>query len=380
MGRLAQIHFVALFLCLACLLCGDPAATGAPSHDGRTRFGLSGSGARRSADVIVGVCSHLTWYSPSYVRAQLNRIREGGVSWIRDDFSWDRIEHQKGQYDWGPTDRLMTEAALANIRVVGVVTYSPPWERSGPTRASAPRSMRDYAEFARAVVLRYGHNGLFWRANPGLNADPLRAIEVWNEPYGYWYWGTDPSPVEYAEMLRATRAAVPRTSGVQLLGSANLVAYNVDHSSKPWLQRLIAAAPDLKSLVNGFDVHPYPWPRNAGPYAGNSEYSYSSVGIVINALTHADLSAIPIWITEIGWSTAPDVSGSVTEEQQASFIEGAVARARRQWSGRVSHLFLYDWAPSSGTPNLDNNYGLLDAEGTPKPAWWMLVAYLRRAN
>src|SRR6266849_11034849 len=56
--------------------------------------------------------------------ANLREARAGGVTWVREDFPWNYMEPQDGQFVWTYTDGLMRNAAQLGINVLAVVDYS----------------------------------------------------------------------------------------------------------------------------------------------------------------------------------------------------------------------------------------------------------------
>jgi hypothetical protein len=317
--------------------------------------------------------------STNQIEAQFAQIRAGGVSWVRSDLSWAVAEPQDGVFNWAPFDRLMTAASQAGVQVLGILDYSAPWASSDPSGAKnefyPPNNDADFAAYAAAVASRYGSSGSFWKTNPQLKPAPLAALEIWNEPYGSWFWKPGPNPTAYAALVRQTAPAIHVADPkMQVLMSGNLM----NGTQQPWLAQVLAAQPSVGGLVDGLDVHPYPTVRTAGPY-DSSEPVQDSFGQIPLA-RQTELAAgvdLPIWITEIGWSTAPDTPTAVSSQTQATFLTGAVQRAVGEWGTYVPKVFLYGWLRSTGNQgDWDGNLGLLDPSGNLTPAWDQLAQML----
>ena len=328
----------------------------------------------------VGVAvSYDLYQSPvTQIQGGLAQLHAGGVSWIREDLTWAVAEPEPEVFDWAPFDRLLKAAALARVHVLGILDYSAPWASSDPTRDGnafyPPKSDADFASYAAAVISRYGRTGTFWAENPQLTPDPLTALEVWNEPYESWDWKPRPDPVAYAALAsqaaRAIHAVDPHSV---VLMAADLASW--DNGNPPhrhsWLDSLLATDPELARLVNAIAVHPYPAPLNLGPnYRGpHLKASFGRVALIRQAELAAGVR-LPIWITEIGWSTAPDTPQAVSERRQAMYLQDATRRSLGPWGSYVSRIFLFGWFRSSGRRgDLAGNYGLLDPTGVPKRAW-----------
>jgi glycosyl hydrolase family 42 (putative beta-galactosidase) len=323
----------------------------------------------------VGVAGHLMWYSDQ--QTEMSRLRAGGVDWTREDFLWDTIEPSKGSFDWSWPDKLMTSSSRTGMNVLAILDYSAKWASSGPNGDGtyAPRDNAEFAAYAAAIVRRYGSGGSFWSAHPELTPRPLGAVEVWNEPWGHWDWKPNPDPAAYARLARATAEAVKAaTPGVKVLIAGDLLQARTDGKIIPWLANVLTADPGLKSLVDAYSVHPYPYPRELGPFDERPDARWDFRRL---ELIHQVDPTRPLWITEVGWSTAPGVSDAVSEAQQATFVRGAVQRALGEWGGFVERIFVYSWDRSNGTSgDREGNFGLRRSDGSTKPAWSALSALL----
>jgi len=56
----------------------------------------------------------------------LTMISAAGFKWVRQDFFWDRIERQKGQYDWSEFDAFTTALERHGLRPYYILDYSNP--------------------------------------------------------------------------------------------------------------------------------------------------------------------------------------------------------------------------------------------------------------
>ena len=323
----------------------------------------------------VGVAGHLIWYADQ--QSEMTRLRAGGVDWTREDFLWDTIEPTKGSFNWSWPDHLMTSSSKTGMKVLAILDYSAKWASSGPNGDATypPRDPADYAAYAAAVARRYGPGGTFWSAHPELAPQPLTAVEVWNEPWGYWDWKPNPDPAAYARLTKAAAEAVKAANpSVEVLMAGDLLQVRTDGKIVDWLKNVLAAESALKTLVDALSVHPYPYPRDLGPYDDRPDPRWDFRRL---ELIHQTDPGHPIWVTEVGWSTAAGVEDAVSEAKQATYVRGAVERALGQWGSYVERVFVYSWDKSNGTADdREGNYGLRRADGSPKPAWAALTSLL----
>ena len=88
----------------------------------------------------------------------------------------------------------------------------------------------------------------------------------------------------------------------------------------------------------------------------------------------------PIWLTEVGWSTANDdpaygYGKDNSEQDQAQFLSEAFRRVREQYD-YVSHMFVWNLNFQMVVPASDEKYpfGVVRADGSPRPAYEALAA------
>ena len=332
----------------------------------------------------VGVSSHLIWLSESDAQTALAPLVAGGVTWVREDFPWDQLQPSPTGWDWTKSDNLMRAASAAGVNVLAILDYSAPWASSDPTGGGdthyPPSSDAAYANYAHAVVARYGVGGAFWATNPGLRPRPLGAVEIWNEAFGWWNWKPAPDPAAYAALVRAAaagaRAAQP---SIPVLADGDLLEVRQDGAIVGWLDSLLSADPGLASVVSAFAIHPYPDPPSKSPMdtSGDPQWTYSGEVALVRQTEARHGVQTPLWITEIGWTTAPGTPEGVTEAQQARYVTQAVSLGIGEWGAFVQRVFIYSWDESTGTPgDAEGNYGLRRSDGSFKPAWPSLVALI----
>ena len=83
-----------------------------------------------------------------------------------------------------------------------------------------------------------------------------------------------------------------------------------------------------------------------------------------------------IWVTEIGFTTAPSASRTVTETQQAQYVHD-VFRLLREWDLADGMLWFNYKDPAAPDPtDREDWFGLMRGDGSAKPAW---AAFLQEA-
>lgn len=182
-------------------------------------------------------------------------------------------------------------------------------------------------------------------------------VEILNEPYGSWFWGSGANNATNAQafvnIIKATYTAFNNAYGANRpkliadvfawvnpgdpVGSADTFG---------WWQAISAYEPNIMNYLDGCVCHAYGGNGQAGSLSNQVNRSYIQSA-------HA-ATGKPIYITEWGWSTdvgAADISGvsnQISEAQQATNITTEV-----QWCKSTGYVALmtyfqtHDYAPNN---------------------------------
>ncbi len=230
-------------------------------------------------------------------------MQRAGVGSDRFLLIWGDVQPTKGgPYNWGPTDALIGSFAAHGIQVVPDLWRSPPWV-AGPLVAppiDRPEDLKAWQAFLKAAVARYGPDGTYWstdyKKRYGDDAVPLpvHSWQVWNEPNLSKYFAPGPSPSRYARLLAVSHDAIRSEDPNAQIVLAGMPGYG-DVNAWKFLEELYAV-PGVQDDFDAASLHPY------APDVQHLQGEIERVRKVMNE--HGD-QATPLWITEIGWGSAP---------------------------------------------------------------------------
>ena len=319
----------------------------------------------------------LVGMSRADVEERLDVLDAAHTQSIRVDFSWASVQPTSiASWNWGNIDDIVRAAQRRGLAVLPVIGYTPWWAREGDCKGErcAPRDVDEFAVFAAAAAERY--------------ASVVDTWEIWNEPNtGAW---RDVAAVPgYANLLRATYAAIRREqpdAAVLVGGLAPTETIpQVGVAPEDFLAELYHFR--AASSFDGVAVHPYSFPALPGEPEEWSGWSQMlRLREVMVAAGDADKG---VWITEMGAPTGGiGVAATLAERRyalapqyvdealQARTVQATFAAARiLPWVRAVYWYGLVD-LPAEGASN-EGYFGLLHADGTPKPAYG---AWLREVS
>jgi hypothetical protein len=307
--------------------------------------------------------------------AELTRARSLGVRWIREELRWGAIERSPGQYRWERFDALLEAATRARLHVLPLLLGTPSWAGAGPL--ALPRDPAAFGAFAAHAAARYGPGGSFWRAHPRLDARYApQWFELWNEPYTEHYSTDGVDPARYAAMVRsATVDGRAANRATRWLMAADLSYQDAAGTRRNWLDALAAADPGLMRAIDGVAVHPYGFGAPGADDGIPLPFRFDRIDAISDQLTRLGATRVPLWITEIGWSTCDVRPDCGSEYDQAQRIADVFTRVRRRpLSARVRAVFVYHLHDFAGRAADDReaHYGLLRTNGARKPAWGVI--------
>jgi len=279
-------------------------------------------------------------------------MKAAGVQSWRVELAWDLVEPAPGQFNWAPTDRKVLAAARQGIDVLGLALRAPGWANGGGgSPFTPPARTSDYAAYLTALVTRYGPNGSLWLEHPDVARRPVRAWEIWNEPNLKNYFTKQPFAKPYAALLRAAYPAVKAADK----GATVLMASMANYSWRDLAKLLDAPGPRLR-----FDA------AGAHPFSGRPSNAVKIVRLNRRALDKRGYRKVPLWLTELTWSSAKGKKTPLTQNWETTEA-GQASRLRdvfklllaQRRSLRLAKVFWYTWATvDNGSPNSFDYSGL----------------------
>jgi polysaccharide biosynthesis protein PslG len=310
-----------------------------------------------------GLSVDLTWASsPSEQSATEPLIAESGSKWVRMTLNWSDAEPNPGEYNpwWiAQYDNAVTLAQQAGEKIIFVVGASPSWASGSSNTETPPRNPADYATFIHYVASRY--------------AGRVSAWEIWNEENTARFWSTGPSAAQYVALLKAAYPAVKSAdpSAAVLFGGTSLNDYK-------FISEAYAAG--AKGNFDVMAVHPYSC-RAPGTVVrdGNGNVTPDSFlgyrGVHNVMLANGDEK--PIWFTEMGWSSSTGGSCSFGQATQAAYLTEAYKLADQDPYVQVACWYnLRNDYWSHDENSVEAQYGLLNTDFSPKPAYAAFKAYI----
>ena len=287
----------------------------------------------------------------------LGEIQRVGATRIRLDIDWSGVEPQRDKYDWKRTDLIVKAIAEARLNPLVMLGYAPKWAQVPGVATDShgpPANPEEFAQFARAVVQRYGSIVHTW--------------EIWNEPNLAGFWLPEPDAAAYSNLVRVTSAAIK-----QVQPNATVIAGALSSgadSNYGEVDPLTFVADMYKAGARGtFDalsVHPYTFPSLPTDPDPNGTNTFRKIP-QLHRIMEANGDRKDVWITEFGAPTGTNRS-AVTPEGQVDTLAIGIAAARSL--GYVPAIFVYSIRDAGTNPDdLYQNFGLMSKSYVPKPAY-----------
>jgi hypothetical protein len=367
-GRRTFVTSIAVALVLALAGCGGGGDDGPQGSSGSAST-TTGSGLPAT---FVGITApEVLPATDLEVEQALDAQAKAGIKLFRQPFRWEEIEPEKGKFTFEFYDRLVLTAAKYGITVLPII-FSTPEREAAPKKAGAtitdtttmpPRSNEHFASFAATLVQRYGSDGTIWAEHPDVQARPVTAWQVWNEPNLPAYWGGKPSASEYTALLKTAAQAIRSADPKAEILTGGIPNSKIGQPLLDFVRAMMKAG-----AAGSFDtlaVH---------PYAADAAAVLSGARQAREIAERAGADDVSVWITEIGWAAGgPGSSFTVSEAEQARLVadlyKQAAAGARQL---KLRGVIYYAWRDSPVYPGGEDFWGLhtglVKRDNSVKPA------------
>jgi hypothetical protein len=290
---------------------------------------------------------------------------ELGMPIRRFPVAWGNVEPNPGTWNWASYDADYRAMQADGLSPLVVAVGAPCWATA--SQASCQRGLRrppdpahdgDWAEYVRRLAARY---------------PSAVGVEIWNEPNIVPYFRPRPDPVRYVALLEAGYGAVKSVNPAMPVISAGLFpsaqSGSFGMADAQFLAGMYAAG--AGGSMDGIGAHPY-------PFGVGQTYDVNAMKADVERLRSVRDSAgdrsTPIWITEMGVSTAsapgyPAGESEQGQEDDLLSMVGAVLDDGKIPVALIHRLVDTPYNPAGGALALvEAGFGVFRADGSPKAA------------
>jgi len=229
--------------------------------------------------------------------------------------TWSFLEPRKGEWHFGPLDRLVLLAADHGVNVTLTFGRTPPWasSASGPgidpkkSETAPPASLDDWRDFVRKVATRY--------------KGKIHAYEMWNEPNLAQFYTGDVRTL--VSMTREASQIIHSVDPSALVVSPSPTA----DSGLSWLREFLAEGGGQYVDIIGYHLYVIPDPPE----------KIAALAEGVKSVLAEEHVNRPLWNTETGWSK-PKVFAS--DYEASSYIARALLLA---WTSGFDRFYWYAW-------------------------------------
>jgi uncharacterized protein YgiM (DUF1202 family) len=323
----------------------------------------------------------------------MDKTREMGFSWMKQQIEWRIFESNPGQYGFGDIGPIVGAANLRGINLLFSVVNAPDWAREPGFDASVggpPQDPQTLANFLGRLAGEYCGSS-------------LKAIEVWNEQNLHYEWGNKPlSPAEYVRLLAPSYASIKAACPSMYVISGALTPAgdngNFAMDDFRYLEEMFKQG--VARYADGIGAHPSGYnvpasvvwqdgcaaiqqsgntfngacdnPHHSWSFRSTME-GYRNIAVVYGA------AHLPIWPTEFGWAAggafhpAYAYANDNSYEEQAAWTVEAY-QMMKAW-GWVGPAFLWNLnfrVVANGTEKAQ--WGIVRNDWSPLPVYEALRA------
>jgi len=309
------------------------------------------------SNTTIGIAdSDLYFATPAEMDAALDQMQAMGVNTVRIGIPWAGINPIPGYYNWSQDDYLINAADARGMGVLAVITTTPGWanDPSAPGIYGHPASSADFGTFAGLAAQRY--------------AGKVGAYEIWNEPNAAPYYGPQPDPAGYTQLLKAAypaiKAADPDATVIGGVVGSTVTYQNYTLNPVTFVDEMYQNG--AQGYFDALSFHPYQYTT---PFSAGGIYPDSPINQLADIrdlmVANGDTGKT-IWASEYGEPTS--VAG---DAQQAAYLQDMLTTWRTlNYTGPAFVYTLED--DQTGSTNPEDTLGLIRDDGTWKPAAYIV--------
>lgn len=300
----------------------------------------------------------------------IRQLQKAGITMVRLDFLWDRLEPSKGKFNYVYYDQLVKTLIKNKIEILGLLGYCTLWANDQKKWNLPPGNPHDFHNFAFNIVSRYKEHIRYW--------------EIWNEPNVSVYFDVSNWAASYLPILKEGYSAAKEADPQSVILHGGL-GQSVSESLEE-LYRLGA-----KPYFDKVNIHPFVNPKDLSKRPLSKVVSFD-IDQVEEIMKKNGDETKKIWITELGcpgrnpeippWNPQSPknwfMGETPNEEKQADFIYDLYTELNKD--PRIEALF---WAFLRDTRHFKDDtdyFGFLHWDSSPKKAYLKLCEALSKSK
>ncbi len=301
----------------------------------------------------IGSCHACNWGADANARWIPQMTAIGITNHRCANTGWSAVEPQEGKWTWDVLDKQLSYLESQNIAFGGILAGDPKWTwTKDQKKGMLPvNNLAGWSRYVSEVVKRCKGRIKYW--------------EVWNEPPNGT--GPDQTAADYAQIVIAAYDAAKAVDPDCKIGiAAKSVAIN-------YLDQAIAAG--AKGHFDYITLHPYEVGGCTITHPGTEPVYLQIRGTVRKMLAVRDPAKIdcPIIFTELGFAAGGQYSHRIGNFS-APEVQGQ-ALVKYYAMGIAQDITCIQWF--EGRDGDSGPMGLLDAKGTPRPAYTALAQMIQ---
>ena len=281
-----------------------------------------------------------------------------GAQVHRFTLNWQGVERVPGVYDFRIYDSIYASDLARGVQPEMILLFSPRWAwdrgETCPPKVLCrfPPSERRLGAFKRMVQVTL-------RRYPR-----LAGLEIWNEPNLTAFWSPYPDAARYTRLVQAARAAAQEIGSPVPIVAGSLGNKPIAAGHDP---NGVDAARFLRGMYRHGAIGAYD-ALSLHPYPGELDLAWTYRMLVrVDDLRARYGDTTPIWVTEVGASTPSQVD----QLHQADLLVRLLS-VLGSWPG-VSTVLVHTLFPPAGQTGSEAGFAVMNADGTPKPAYCALA-------
>jgi hypothetical protein len=314
----------------------------------------------------------------AHKRKTYEYLQDAGIKWLRDGdaregrsiTSWQRIEPEKGNWQWEKVDEDLALFQEYGFAYLGWVGDPPNWAELKDTNypvddktsvGAHPNNLDDFAKYVKQLVSRYGCNG---------GTCQIKYWEVGNEPNNNGYYRAHPE--SYAALLKIAYETIKTTDSNAIVVLGGLGSEGI--KSHPNFHKDIFEKYQAAKYFDIFNFHAY----GITKYNGGGE----AFGTLLDrglAIRNKYCPQKPVWLTETAsWSGNKGSDWqSVTQIEKKQATDLQLVRLVVPFNKGIEKVFWFRYKDGANPTNLWGTVGIFKDNLNPKPAYF---AYQTKTN